>query len=91
MQAAVTPVWAQIVGWLGLAAHLVVLIWYAASGLVAPGWAVIALIAVWAGLLVVAIRLLRRRPAWVPAVPAAAVAFWFAAISAGDAFLGWTA
>jgi len=82
---------ARIAGWLGLLAHLAVLIFYAASGLVAPLWAVVVLLVIWVALLVLAIVLLRRRPAWALVVPIAAVAIWFAAISAGDAWLNWTA
>jgi len=86
-----TPPWARIVGWLGLAAHLAVLIWDAASGLVAPGWAVAVLLVIWSALMVGAVALLRRRPVAVPLVPLAAAVIWFSAISAGEAFLGWTA
>jgi hypothetical protein len=82
---------ARIVGWVGLVAHAALFIWYAASGLLAPGWAVGLLLVVWAALLAVAIWLFRTRPVLTPLVPLAAVAFWFAAISAGEAWLGWTA
>ncbi|MEV0733471.1 MULTISPECIES: hypothetical protein [Polymorphospora] len=84
------PLPARVAGWFGLVAHLATLVWYAASGLLAPGWAVLLLLLVWAGLLVVAIVLLRRRPAYVPLVPVVAALFWFGAISAGEAWLGWT-
>lgn len=82
---------ASVAGWLGLAAHLALFFWYAASGLVAPGWAVAVLLAVWAVLLFVALRLRRARPALVPLVPLAAALIWVCAVAAGDAFLGWTA
>jgi hypothetical protein len=82
---------ARIAWFIGLAGHLAVLIWYLASGLVAPLWAVIGLLVIWAVLLVVGLRLWRTRPAWMLAVPVAAVVIWFAVISAGDAFLNWTA
>ena len=77
--------------WVGLAGHLVVLPWYAASGLVAPPWAVVGLLAMWAALLVVGLRLRTSRPVWMLAIPLLDIAIWFGAISAGDAFLGWTA
>jgi len=86
-----TSLAARVAGWVGLLGHLAVLIFYGASGLVAPPWAVLVLLVVWLGLLVLAIVALRRRPAWALAVPVAAVAIWFAAISAGDAWLNWTA
>jgi hypothetical protein len=83
---------ARIVGVIGFVGHLATLIWYAASGLVAPGWAVAALLVVWVALLVVAIMLWRSgHPAWILLVPVAATAIWFAAISAGETFLHWTA
>jgi len=85
------PPWAGVVGWLGLILHAVVFFWYAASGLVAPGWAVALLLAVWVALLAVGIWLRRRRPLLTPLVPVAAMAVWFLAIAAGDAFLDWTA
>ncbi|MEU2615583.1 hypothetical protein ABZ570_29010 [Micromonospora sp. NPDC007271] len=75
----------RVVGWLGLAAHLAVGFWYAASGLVVPGWALAGLLVVWAVLLV------RRRPALVPLAPLSAVLVWLAVVSAGGAWLGWTA
>lgn len=81
----------RVVGWVGLVAHLALAFWYAATPLVAPAWAVAVLVLVWLALLVVAIRLLRRRPVLVPVVPLAAVVIWVAAVSAGDAWLGWTA
>ncbi|BCJ64012.1 hypothetical protein [Polymorphospora rubra] len=84
------PLPARIAGWTGLVAHLATLVWYAASGLLAPGWAVLLLLLVWAGLLAVAIVLLRRRPAYVLLVPVVSALFWFGAISAGEAWLGWT-
>ena len=82
---------ARIAWFFGLAGHLAVLIWYLASGLVAPLWAVIGLLVIWVALLVVGLRLWRSRPAWMLAVPVVAVAIWFAVISAGEKFLNWTA
>lgn len=84
------PLPARIAGWIGLVAHLATLIWYAASGLLAPGWAVVLLLVAWAALLVLAIVLLRRRPAYVLVVPVLSALVWFGAISAGEAWLGWT-
>jgi hypothetical protein len=81
----------SVAWWVGLAGHLVMLLWYAASGLVAPPWAVVGLLAIWAALLLVGLRLRAARPLWMLAIPVLDVAIWFGAISAGDAFLGWTA
>ena len=78
-------------GWIGIAGHVVVGYLYLVSGLVVPAWALGVLFVIWLGLLWLAISLLRRRPAWTLLVPVGAVAIWLAIVSAGDAWLGWTA
>jgi hypothetical protein len=90
-EAAAAPWWARVIGWLGLVLHLALFFWYVASGLVAPGWAVVTLLAFWVALLVVAIRLRRRRPLWTPLVPLVGLLVWVSAISAGERWLDWTA
>lgn len=82
---------ALIAGWVGIACQLATLVWYLASGLMAPGWAVIGLLVIWLALFGTAIYLLRKRPAWVLVVPVISAVIWFAVMSAGDAWLGWTA
>jgi hypothetical protein len=82
---------ALIAGWVGLVAHVATVIWYLASGLVAPGWAVVALLVIWCALLGLAIYMLRTRPVYTLLVPVASAAIWFGALSAGEAWLGWTA
>lgn len=74
----------------GMALHLAVGTFYAAAGLVAPGWAVAVLWAVWLALAAVLWRH-RRRPVVALSVPFVAAAVWWAVVTAGDAFLGWTA
>lgn len=74
----------------GAGLHLAVGLFYAASGLLAPGWAVLALGAVWVALAVVLWRN-RRRPTVTLAVPFVAAAVWFVTMRAGEALLGWTA
>ena len=64
---------------------------YAASGLVAPGWAVAVLLLVWALLLVVACVWWTPHPKRLPFVAGFAIVLWFAAVTAGGAWLGWTA
>ncbi|MCW2793784.1 MAG: hypothetical protein JWO76_2882 [Nocardioides sp.] len=64
---------------------------YAASGLVAPWWGVVALLAVWALLFLVACAWWSLHPRWVPFLAVFAMVFWFGAVTAGAAFLGWTA
>ncbi len=85
------PIWAPAVGWLGIAAHLAIGFFYLASGLVAPPYGVVLLMALWVALLVVGLRLLARRPLWTPVVPGAAVALWAAVVSFGEFVLGWRA
>lgn len=64
---------------------------YAASGLVAPWWAVVLLLVVWMALMVVATAWWTRHPGWVPWLAVFAVVFWFATVNAGAFLLGWTA
>ncbi|GEM_PF-955493 len=87
----VTAQRSMVAWWIGLAGHLAMLVWYAASGLVAPPWAVIGLLVIWAALLLVGLRLRTTRPVWMLLIPVLDVAIWFGVVSAGDAFLGWTA
>jgi len=85
------PWWQWVLGWLGLAALLVTGIFYASSGLLAPGWAVAVLLVIWLLLLIVAIQMLRiRRPLYVLPVPVAAWLVWLGALTAGENWLGWT-
>ena len=91
VETAAPPWWAKVIGWVGLILHLTLLFWYVAGGLLAPGWAVVTLLLIWAALLVVAIRLRRRRPLFVPLVPIVGLIVWISAISAGEAWLNWTA
>jgi hypothetical protein len=58
-------------------------------GLVAPPWAVIALLAAWAALLALAVRQ-RRRPLVVLTAPAATAALAAGLLYVGGTFLGWT-
>jgi len=77
--------------WIGMAGLAVVLFMYSASGLLAPLWAVVALLLVWLVLFVVACRWFMRYPLRVLVLPLIAAGIWFAAMFGGGAFLGWTA
>jgi hypothetical protein len=70
--------------------HLVCGWFYLASGLVAPGWAVLSLLVWWLVLAVVGVRLALRRSYWVLAVPVVAAVTWFAVMWFGGEVLGWT-
>jgi hypothetical protein len=77
----------------GLAAigHAYVGVFYAASGLVAPLWAVVLLGLWWLVLGVALIVLARRGSWWTPAVPVVAYGTWWLVLTAGERLLGWTA
>jgi hypothetical protein len=75
----------------GVVGHLVALVWFAASGLVVPPWAVAVLLAVWVVLAVALWRLIRRRSGWSAAIPVIDAAFWLAFVQAGSALFDWTA
>ena len=76
--------------WVALALHVAVGFAYAASGLLAPLWAVAALGIVW---LILAFGLIRSRPEGPRAlmVPIFAAGFWLLAMFLGDRILDWTA
>jgi hypothetical protein len=80
-----------VLGWIGIVVHVVVLYLYLISGLAVPAWAVGVLLVIWVSLMLLAISLVRTRPAWTLLVPVSALAIWFAVVSAGGAWLGWTA
>ncbi len=80
--------------WVGAAlttVGMLVALWlYSASGLLAPLWAVVLLLVLWAGLAVLAVVVHRRR-GWVSLlVPVLAVSLWWSALTLGGAVLGWT-
>ncbi|HWG94818.1 MAG TPA: hypothetical protein VNU66_11385 [Mycobacteriales bacterium] len=71
--------------------HLAVLWPYSASGLLAPGWAVVALLLLWAALGAAAVVVHRRWGVLSALVPLAALGLWFGALVLGEQLLGWTA
>ena len=68
--------------------HLAAGFFYISSGLIAPLWAVLVLIAIWLTLAVVLIRRRDTGPRTL-LIPVLAAAIWFVAISAGEMFLDW--
>ena len=76
--------------YLSIALHLLALWPYAISGLAAPGWAVLALLVVWAALGAVLLQVHRVWGAVAAVVPLVAVVLWFGLITLGEAVLGWT-
>jgi hypothetical protein len=80
------------VGWITIALYLMIGVFpYLSSGLVAPPYAVVILMACWGAGLVLAWRLARRRPVLSLLLVPAALAFWWVFITAGELVLGWTA
>ena len=74
----------------GALMHLIVGAFVLPSGVLAPWWAGFGLVALW----LVGARLLwawRHSPVRTLLVPVAMAAIWWAALTAGDAWLGWTA
>jgi hypothetical protein len=63
----------------------------AASGLLAPWWAVVVLLVVWVALFVVAVAWWSLHPRWVPGVAVVAIVLWFAVMVLGGRVLGWSA
>jgi hypothetical protein len=80
-----------VVAALALVAMLVLAPFFVASGLAAPGWAVALFIAIWVVLFVLGCVWIRRKPLWVIPLPFVAAAILLAGMSAGGAWLGWTA
>jgi predicted lipid-binding transport protein (Tim44 family) len=79
-----------LLGGLALAALLAMSIWFFATGLMAPLWAVIGFIAVWAALVVLGVVWIRRHPWRVLVLPVIAAVILFGGLRAGAALLGWT-
>jgi hypothetical protein len=75
----------------GVALHLVVGLFVLSAGLVAPPWAVVALLVVWALLLGAMLRLRRRSPIATLLVPFVMAAVLWLALTLGERVLGWTA
>lgn len=83
--------WRVVLPWVGIGAMVVVLPFYLASGLLAPFWAVALLMTCWMLFVYLGLRLRRSRPWLVLFLPVVAFAWWFLVLSAGEAWLGWTA
>ncbi|HLT11297.1 MAG TPA: hypothetical protein VK028_10890 [Micromonosporaceae bacterium] len=81
----------SVAWWIGMALHVLALPWYAASGLVAPGWAVVGLLVLWLALLAAGIATRRRTPVAMLAIPVLDVAIWFGVVTVGELLLNWTA
>ncbi|HEX8487745.1 MAG TPA: hypothetical protein VF642_04295 [Propionibacteriaceae bacterium] len=76
---------------LAMLALLVLAPFFLSSGLMAPLWAVVVLMAVWLALFVLGCLWFRRRPWWTLPLPVVALLIWLGTMTAGEAWLGWTA
>jgi hypothetical protein len=80
------------VGWITIVLYLAIGVFpYLSSGLLAPLYGVIVLMVCWGIGLVITWRLARTRPVLSLLAVPVALAFWWAVLTAGDVFLGWTA
>ena len=75
----------------GMAGMAAVFFLYAASGLVAPTWALTVLMFVWLVLFVTACRWWTPHPKRVLLLPVVAIVVLFAVVAAGAAWLDWQA
>ncbi|MBJ7359967.1 hypothetical protein [Nocardioides sp.] len=78
-------------GFVGVAGMVAMFFPYAASGLVAPYWAVGVLLVVWLVLMVVTCRWFMPYPKRTLVMPVVALVVWFGAVTAGGVLLDWTA
>lgn len=76
---------------LGVLGLFAVLPFYIASGLAAPLWAIVLLMAFWLALLATAIRWFTRFPWPILAMPFVAAAVWWLTMTLGESLLGWQA
>ena len=76
---------------LGILGLFAMLPFYLASGLVAPLWAIVVLMAFWLLLLASAIRWFTTRSWLVLVLPLVAAAVWWLALTVGEQSLGWQA
>lgn len=75
----------------GTLLHLIVGWFYLFTPLIAPAWAAITLNVVWLALAWLGWRWRQGQPLRLLAIPFIAAGLWWAAVTAGDVWLGWTA
>jgi len=73
------------------AGMLAVGVFYLASGLVAPAWAILILWIIWLALAWYGLRLARAGSYFVLVVPLVAGAIWYLVLTVGEQALGWQA
>jgi hypothetical protein len=76
---------------IGMAGMACAFFLYGASGLVAPWWGVTGLMLIWLALFVQACRWWTPHPRRLVSLAVFAIVLWFALVTAGAAWLGWSA
>jgi hypothetical protein len=79
-----------VLGGIALAGLLAMSILFFATGLMAPLWAIVGFIAIWAILVLLGCVWIRRHPWGVVLLPVIAAIILFGGLRAGTALLGWT-
>ena len=79
-----------VLGGIALAGLLAMSILFFATGLMAPLWAIVGFIAIWAILVLLGCVWIRRHPWRVVLLPIIAAIILFGGLRAGTALLGWT-
>jgi hypothetical protein len=79
-----------VLGGIALAGLLAMSILFFATGLMAPLWAIVGFIAIWAILVLLGCVWIRRHPWRVVLLPVIAAIILFGGLRAGTALLGWT-
>jgi ABC-type Fe3+-siderophore transport system permease subunit len=79
-----------VLGGIALAGLLAMSILFFATGLMAPLWAIVGFIAIWAILVLLGRVWIRRHPWRVVLLPVIAAIILFGGLRAGTALLGWT-
>jgi hypothetical protein len=79
-----------VLGGIALAGLLAMSILFLATGLMAPLWAIVGFMAVWAILFVLGCLWIRRHPWRVLLLPVIAAVILFGGLRAGTTLLGWT-
>jgi hypothetical protein len=64
---------------------------YAASGLLAPWWAVVVLLVLWVFMLILGLAWFTSHPKRVMGVAVVSIVLWFVVMVSGGIFLDWTA
>jgi hypothetical protein len=79
-----------VLGGIALAGLLAMSILFFATGLMAPLWAIVGFITIWAILVLLGCVWIRRHPWRVVLLPVIAAIILFGGLRAGTALLGWT-